>query len=265
MEAALERHVALKDKSRIPNSLSVLLFILIWELLPRLGWVDSNFISPPSLVLQTLWEMVKSGEILTHVGYSLNRAFFGFILAAVTAIPLGLLLGGGFKTLQRILTPLLRLLGEVNPFSLFPVFMLLFGIDELSKIAIIFWVCQWPILFNTITGVKNVDPLLIKSAKSMGADRRTLIFKVIIPSAAPNIFHGLKISASTAFFMLIAAEMIGASSGLGWLIWNTQVNYQISKLFAATVVISVLGLIINKLFTAVENKLIVWRQNAFDS
>lgn len=263
MEAALE-HLPLKEKVRFTNSLSVVLFLVLWELAPRLGWINSTFVAPPSVVLQTIWEMLKSGEILTHIGVSLGRAFLGFSLAGVIGIPLGLLLGGSFKTFQRILTPLLRLLGEVNPFSLFPVFILLFGIDELSKVAMIFWVCQWPVIFNTTAGVKDVDPLLIKSAKSMGADRKTLLFKVVFPSAAPNIFHGLKLSSGWAFFILIAAEMIGASSGLGWLVWNAQVNFQIPKLFAATVTISILGLAINKIFNLLENKLTAWKQSAFE-
>jgi len=238
---------------------SILLFIILWELAPHAGGLLETFIAPPSTVLKTLWELLGSGELSGHAAVSLVRALAGFSIAALVAIPLGFLLGGGFKTFERIVNPVLRFLEQLNPFSLFPLFIMAFGIGELSKEAMIFWVCVWPILFNTITGVKGIDPLLIKSAKSMGMRGLTLFFKVILPAASPGIFTGLKLGSGTAFFMLIAAEMIGASRGLGWLVWNAQINFQIPRLFAATVVISVLGLTLNYLLEQLEKRLLGWR------
>lgn len=261
-EAGLKK-IVLRVKHWITYELSLVAFLLLWEIAPRIGLVKDTFIAPPSLVLLTIWEMFKTGELFLHVGVSFERAIIGFVLATTVAVPLGFLLGGGHKTLKRVVLPLLRLWQEVNPFALFPVFMLLFGIGEVSKVAMIFWVCQWPILFHTINGVGNVDPLLIKSARSMGTNKKTLIFKVILPSALPSIFTGLKIGSATAFFMLIAAEMIGASKGLGWLVWNAQINFQIPKLFAASVIISVLGLLINYLFIRLEHRLLGWKEAAF--
>lgn len=243
------------------NGISILMFIALWELAPRAGWVPQTFIAPPSVVLTTLWELLLSGILFQHSEVSLFRAIGGFIAAAVIGIPLGFLLGGWFKLFERIISPILYLLHAVNPFSLFPVFILLFGIGEVSKVAIIFWVCLWPILLNTITGVKNVDTLLIKSARSMGVRGLELFLKVILPAASSNIFHGLKSSCSAAFFIIIAAEMIGASSGLGWLVYHSQTNYQIPKLFATTVTISALGLSLNYLFGRLERKLINWKEN----
>lgn len=261
-KAGLKR-IFLRVKNWITYELSLIIFLLLWEAAPRLGIVKQTFIAPPSVVLITIWEMIKTGELFRHVGVSFERAIIGFFLATLVAIPLGFFLGGWYKTFKRVATPLLRLLQELNPFALFPIFMMLFGIGEVSKVAMIFWVCQWPILFHTINGVESVDPLLIKSARSMGIDKKTLILKVILPSALPNIFTGLKIGSATAFFMLIAAEMIGASSGLGWLVWNAQINFQIPKLFAASVIISVLGLLINLLFIRLEHRLLGWKEATF--
>jgi NitT/TauT family transport system permease protein len=238
---------------------SILLFFVLWELAPRAGGLLETFIAPPSVVLGTLGELLVSGELSGHVAVSLGRAVAGFSVAALLAIPLGFLLGGSFRTFERIVNPVLGLLGQLNPFSLFPLFIMLFGIGELSKEAMIFWVCVWPILFNTITGVKGIDPLLVKSARSMGTRGATLFFRVVLPAASPGIFTGLKMGAGTAFFMLIAAEMIGASRGLGWLVWNAQINFQIPRLFAATVVISVLGLTLNALLERIERRLLGWR------
>jgi NitT/TauT family transport system permease protein len=244
----------------LAGNLSIIVFLLIWESASRLDWVPRTFISPPSEVLRTLWDLLITGVLFKHIRVSFVRSSAGFLLAAVIAVPLGFLLGGWFRLFERIVTPVLRLFTEINPFSLFPVFILLFGIGEISKIAMLFWVCLWPILLNTITGIKNVDSLLVKSARSMGVTGLTLFFKVILPAASPNIFHGLRTSCSVAFFMLIAAEMIGASSGLGWLVFNAQNNYQISKLFATTVTISVLGLTLNYLFGEVENRFLIWKE-----
>lgn len=243
------------------HGISIIIFVLVWELGPRLGLVPETFIAPPTTVIKTLVELLLSGVLIKHIEASLFRAVLGFFAAAVIGIPLGFFLGGWFKLFERILNPVLNLLHAVNPFSLFPVFILLFGIGEISKVAIIFWVCLWPVLLNTITGVKNVDVLLLKSARSMGVKGAELFFKVVLPAASVGIFHGLKTSCGTAFFILIAAEMIGASSGLGWLVFNAQTNYQIPKLFATTVVISALGLTLNYLFTRLEHRLISWKED----
>ncbi len=242
------------------DKISIILFLLIWEIAPRADWVPQTFISPPSIVAQTLFDLIATGVLFVHIKTSLLRSVFGFILAVVIGVPLGIFLGGWFPLFERIMNPVLRLLSEINPFSLFPVFILLFGIGEISKIAMIFWVCIWPVVLNTTTGVRTVDGLLIKSARSMGVAGKDLFFKVILPAASPNIFHGLRTACSVAFFMLIAAEMVGASSGLGWLVFNAQNNYQIPKLFATTFTIAALGLSLNGLFGILERRLLSWKE-----
>lgn len=244
------------------DKLSILLFFAAWELAPRAGGLLETFIAPPSLVLKTLAELLQQGEIAGDVAVSLARATSGFAAAVAFAVPLGFLLGGGFPTFERVVHPVLRFLGQVNPFSLFPLFILVFGIGELSKGAMIFWVSLWPILFNTINGVKGIDPILVKCARSMGTRMAALFFRVILPAAAPGIFHGLKMGLGTAFFMLIAAEMIGASRGLGFLVWNAQINFQIPQLFAATVLISTLGLVLSATVGALEARIAGWKQKA---
>ncbi|WP_196605531.1 ABC transporter permease [Pectinatus haikarae] len=246
-------------KKFIAANISIAAFFVIWEIFVDTGVLKDTFVAAPSMIAVTIVQLLENGTLLGHIGISLFRAIGGFILAAVIAIPLGFFLGGSFHMFRRAVTPLVRLLSAANPFALLPVFILLFGIGEISKIAIIFWVCLWPILLNTITGIQNVDRLLVKSARSMGMQGTALFFKVILPAAAAPIFHGLKMGCGTAFFMLIAAEMIGASTGLGWMVWNAQINYQIPKLFAVTFIISVLGLLLNYLFTRIERNILSWQ------
>lgn len=244
------------------KSIAIVTFLALWEISPKLNWIDPAFVVPPSQILITIAEMWTSGDLLTHIAISFQRAIVGFGLAIIIAIPSGFLLGGYFKTVERVTSQLLQLLGQINPFSLFPVFILFFGIGETAKVAIIFWVSQWPILFNTITGVKGVDPLLVKSARSMGVSKFTLFWKIILPASLPTIFTGIRMSAGFSFFMLIAAEMLGSSAGLGYLIISAQANFQIANLYASTAIIAILGLFITNVFILIEKKLVTWKEQA---
>jgi NitT/TauT family transport system permease protein len=170
------------------------------------------------------------------------------------------MLGGWFKNFERIAGPLLAFLGQFNPFALFSVFLLLFGIGEFSKVSMIFWVAIWPLLHNASLGVKTVDPLHVKVARSLGMGRLMLLWKIVLPSSASFLFAGLRLAAGTSFFMLIPAEMLGASRGLGWLIINAQVNYQIPKLYTGTLVIVVFGIVIDYFFRFLEHKVVNWKE-----
>ncbi|MDR0621466.1 MAG: ABC transporter permease [Deltaproteobacteria bacterium] len=214
----------------------------------------------PVTIVETLWQYLNDGSLYKHSSVSILRAFYGFILAATVAVPLGFMLGGWFKNFERVFNPLLVFLGQFNPFALFSVFLLLFGIGEFSKVAMIFWVAIWPILLNATLGVKSVAPLLIKLARSMGMGKPGLLLKIVIPSSSAFLFNGLRMAAGTSFFMLIPAEMMGASRGLGWLIINAQINYQIPKLYAGTAVIVVFGIVIDKFFKFLEKFVVGWKE-----
>lgn len=243
------------------KSAALIIFFVLWQILPSAGIVNSQFIPPLSDVVTTIWKLGSTGELFTHTKASLSRAVYGFLLSIIVGVPLGFILGGWFKKLEEFLDPLLQVLAQINPFSLFPIFILFFGIGEVAKVAIIFWVCVWPMLFSTVNGVKNIDPLLIKAARAMGTSKFSLFWKVVLPGASPMIFSGIRSCVGSAFLMLVAAEMIGASAGLGWLVLNSQINYQISKLFAAAVAIAVLGIVITKLVTFIEKRLINWKED----
>lgn len=251
-------------KNYVLDNSSVILFFAAWELLPRYGILNKAIIPSFSAVVQKLYALAVQGELLGHMLISLQRAGIGFFLAAALGIPAGFLLGGVFRTLEKMLLPFLRLLEKINPFALFPVFILIFGIGEGSKVSLIYWVSQWPIIFNTIMGTRGIDPLLIKTGRTMGASNIELFFKVILPAAMPGIFNGLKLGAQLSFIMVISAEMLGSSSGMGWLTKNAQETYKITQLFGATMFIAVLGLIINKIFRLIEARLLVWRESTFE-
>ena len=157
------------------------------------------------------------------------------------------------RTAERALT-----LG-VPALALFPVFLLFFGIGEASKIAIIFWAAFWPVLLNTISGVKQVEKLLIHSALSMGATRGFIFFKVILPAAAPSIFTGIRLAGAYSITALVAAEMIGSHAGLGFLTLNSQEIFQIPSMYAGIVLLALLGLALNYVLALLEKRLTRWR------
>jgi len=162
--------IARKWKERFFNLrslLGVVVFLALWELAPRLEWIDATFLPPFTTVADAFFNLFTTGEMAKHLGISLFRALTGFGLATVIAVPLGLLIGW-FAKFEFYVDPLLQTFRQTSVLALFPVFILFFGIGEVSKIAIILWGTIWAILLNTISGVKNVDPLLIKSARMWG-------------------------------------------------------------------------------------------------
>jgi len=236
----------------------VLAFLGLWEALPRLGIVNQVYLPTFSETFKTLVDLLLSGKLLKDIGASSLRALVGFALAALVAVPLGFLMGwyGRFEKYTDLFIQTLR---NTSTFALFPIFLLLFGLGETSKVAIIFYASSWHILINTINGVKNVDPIYIKAAKSMGVSDRELFRKVILPASIPSIVAGARLGAKIAFMVVIAAEMIGAKSGLGFFIQSSQYNFLIPQMYAGVLALSMLGVAINYALVLFERKTTSWK------
>lgn len=251
--------VSLNLAGLFERSLGILVFVLVWELLPRLGLANPGYLSPPSAVLQAIWELAHNGALLKHLAASLQRSLAGLLLAIASGVILGLLMGW-FARLEAFVDPLLQFFRQTSALALFPVFILFFGIGELSKVAIIFWASFWPILLSTISGVKQVDKLLIDSARSMGASRAFLFAKVVLPAASPSIFTGIRLAGAYSVTALVAAEMIGAHSGLGFLTLNSQEVFQVPSMYAGILLLALVGLLLNFVLALVERRLTRWRK-----
>jgi NitT/TauT family transport system permease protein len=237
---------------------AIAVFLAAWEALPRLGVVDRTFLTPFSDVLSATWRLIEDGSLWTHVHTSMVRAVAGFAIALVVSIPLGLLIGW-YALAAEVITPLFEVFRNTATLALLPVFTLLLGIGETSKIAIVVYACSFPIVMNTITGVREVDPLLVKSARSMGLGSARLFQKVILPAAVPTIFTGIRMAGSYAILVLVAAEMVGAKAGLGYLINYSQYNFQVPNMYAGILTISVIGVAVNALLVALERRFSSWR------
>jgi len=239
----------------------ILVLLLVWEIAPRIGIVDRTFFPPFLSVAEGWWGLAVSGDLYAHFLASILRSLSGFGLAILIAIPLGLVIGW-YPLANELLNPALELFRNTAALALLPVFILLLGIGETSKIAIVIFACLFPILLNTINAVRNVDQLLIRSAKSMGLGSYQLFYKVILPASIPTIFTGIRMAGAASILVLIAAEMVGAKEGLGYLISYTQMNFQIPEMYAGIITIALLGLILNSILVSIEKKLSKWKVNA---
>ena len=240
------------------GGLGIVALAAVWEAAPRIGLVDSYFIPPLHVVLHELWSMVGSGELLRHVRASLLRSAAGFGLAIVLAIPLGAAIAW-YRPVREVATPVLETFRNTAALAILPVFMLIFGIGETSKVAIVLYACFFPILLATITGVAGVDPQLLRSARVLGLSPLSTFRKVVFPAAVPTIFTGIRISGAAAILVLIAAEMIGATAGLGFLITYANANFLIPKMYAAILATSVIGVCVNYGLVALERRFSRWR------
>jgi len=240
---------------------AVVLFFLAWQLASQFALVDPSVIPPFTAVVAAIIEGFADGKLLDNMLVSLGRAGVGFGVAVGAAIPLGLFMGS-FRRFEELADSLLQLFRQTSALAIYPIFILLLGLGETSKVAIIGWAAFFPLLLNTISGVKLVDPRLIEMARIFGASRVEVFRRVILPAATPAIFVGLRVSATISLLLLVAAEMIGAKKGLGFLIINSQYNFEIPMMFAAIVLLAGIGLAINYALLFVQGRLCRWENPA---
>ncbi|MEI9417763.1 ABC transporter permease [Mesorhizobium sp. Cs1321R2N1] len=232
-------------------------FLALWQMSSSMGWVNAAVLPPIDTIAAALWKGLAGGSLLGDIAISLQRAGFAFMAAVAVAIPLGLLMGQ-VRAVETALDPIVQLFRQTSALALYPVFILLLGLGEASKIFVIFWATLFPLLLNTISGVKEVDPKLLEMARVYGATRLTVFGRVVLPGALPSIFVGLRLSATTALLLLIASEMIGANKGIGFQVMNAQYNFQIPLMFAAIVTLAGLGLVANQGLVMMQRRLCRW-------
>lgn len=235
----------------------LILFAVLWQIAPALGWTNPAVLPPLDQILRALWNGVTGGTFAGDIAISLQRAGIAFAAAVGLGIPLGLFMGQ-MRLVERSLDPILQLFRQTSALALYPVFILLLGLGETSKVFVIFWATLFPILLATIGGVKQVDPKLLEMARVYGAKPLTVFRRVVLPAALPQIFVGLRLSATTSLLLLIAAEMIGANSGVGFQVMNAQYNFQIPLMFAAILLLALLGLSANFFLETLQARLCRW-------
>jgi NitT/TauT family transport system permease protein len=248
-------------EQKVPGYASIVgvgVLLVLWEIICRLGWVSPLFLPSPTSILAAGWELLTKGELLQNTGASLYRIVLGYLLGASVGIMVGLVLGFS-RWADAIGSPVLYSLYPIPKIALLPLFVLWLGIGELPKVTIIGLGVFFPVAINTFSGVKNVDPVLIKAAVSFGSNHVNVIRKVILPGALPVIFAGLKLAAGTSLLLLVAAEMIAAKQGIGSMVLHYGNLMLTTKLMVGVLVLSLLGLLFNRFLQWLENRLLPWK------
>lgn len=237
---------------------SVVVFVVVWEGLTAAGVINPAFFPSPSRMTTEAGKLIASFEIFRHVWASTQRVLLGFGLSALVAIPIGIALGIS-PVLKAIADPLVSIIRPLPSLSWIPLSILWFGIGESQKYAIVFMGTVAPLLIYVTDATLRVEPILIKAARNLGATKVQLMTQVIWPAALPNILTGLKVSLALAWMCIISAEMVGASDGLGFLIWNAKDWANMPQVLVGMIAISITVLILDIAFRALENKLMPWK------
>jgi ABC-type nitrate/sulfonate/bicarbonate transport system permease component len=247
-----------KTQERLLYLISPLGLLAIWQVLLMLGFGDRRFIPAPSDIAVRFWQLSVSGELALHVAATLWRVFAGFIIGAVPAVAVGLLMAM-FRPVRIFFDPLIAALFPIPKVALMPLLLLAFGFGDASKIALVATAVFFPVIINTYAGAANIDKLYWDVARNYGASAWVMFTRVVFFGALPLIFAGLKIALAVSFVVLVAAEFVASKTGIGYLIWNSWELLQVDFMFVGIVVIGILGLISSVVFQEIERKVIPWK------
>jgi NitT/TauT family transport system permease protein len=244
-------------KNRVRNVLlpivTFLVLLATWQTVSSLNVYSEYLFPSPLTVASGVEELLRNGELWQNVGVSLLRFGAGYLAAALLALPLGLLFGR-CPLLWRAIDPLVQVLRPVSPIAWFPLISLWFGIGNLPAIVIIFIAAFYPILLSTVVAVRNVPSLYLKVADNFGSSQRKILWDVIVPAAFPQITIGLHIAIGSAWVFLVAGEMLGVRSGLGYLIIDSRNNLRTELVIVGILLIGLSGLMIDRLMGLVERR-----------
>jgi ABC-type nitrate/sulfonate/bicarbonate transport system permease component len=241
---------------------TIVVLIVIWEFLSRAGYLNPLHFPSPSKLIATFWELITIGyptgiTVWVHIRATVVRILQGYALAAVVAIPLGLVIGRSYL-LQRAANPVITFARSIAVISLLPLAIAWFGVGELARVLLITWGCFWAILTNTIQGARQVDVNYINAGKMLGCGRKQMFWRVILPATLPRIFAGMKISLGVGFMIIIAVEMVGTIKGLGALIQQARFYYSSHIAIDGMIFIGIFGLLISFVLDKLERFILPW-------
>lgn len=237
-----------------------LLLIAGWELLSLKGYIKPAILPAPSAIWSILVEMIKTGELQNHLLVSLWRVVKGFSAGAALGLVGGVLIGLSPR-IERALVLITGLLRPIPIIAWVPVLILWMGIDEASKITVIAIGSFWPVLLNVVHGIRNTDRKYVEVATILEKSRWTLLTKVVLPSALPSIFTGIRIGIGIAWMSVVGAELIAASAGVGYMIMYARELSQADVMLVGVVSIGITGLLIDYLIRTLETRLLKWNVN----
>lgn len=241
---------------------SVLMFLAAWSLVSGVvvffKLFNPIFLPGPWVVVGKVIELGVKGQLWVHVASTLERVAVGFGVGAVLALSLGLP-AGYFRVVGNLIEPIVELLRPIPPLAMLPLFIVWVGIGEGSKIGFITYATFFPMFLTTVHAVRQIDPLLLRAAQSLGARRAQLFFRVILPAALPEILTGFRLGVALSFFVIVISEFIGAEHGLGYLINDGRNFFLVPQMLGAAVLLGLLGYAGNGLVRLLERRVLRWQ------
>jgi NitT/TauT family transport system permease protein len=232
-------------RRRIPgawvSAASIVIGLAAWEVAARC-FIDPFFLPPVSAIFMGAVELVQRGLLFQHIAISLFRILTGFILGSAAAIPLGLVIGTNLVA-RQIFDPFIHFLRFIPALALTTLFLVWFGVGEVSKILLVMYSTGFVVVMNTATGVVTTHRNKILAAETLGASRWQIFWLVTVPAAVPSIYVGMRIALAGSFLVIVAVEMLAAESGLGYLIWTSKLYFRIDWMFVGIFLLGFFGLV----------------------
>ena len=244
-------------RDRLIGLAAVFLALLLLELAVRGGAVNAMLVPPPTKIAEATWQILATGAFLQPLGITLYLLFTAYFSASALAVLAGLLMGR-FPVAYNLLEPLVESIRPLPKAALLPPLILLLGLGDAMKLTIIGLAVFFPVLINTVQGVRGIDPVLINTARTFGCPPATILAKVVLPAALPLILSGMRVSLALGLILVVTAEMLAGTGGLGYLIIDMQRSFRVLSMYAWLLILAVLGYGLNELFVCLERRAIHW-------
>lgn len=237
-------------------------FLALWSLVSGavvlLKLFNPIFLPGPWVVIGKVVEMGVKGQLWAHVGATMERVAVGFTTGAILALLLGIV-AGHVRVVRNVVEPIIELLRPIPPLAVLPLFIVWIGIGETSKVGFITYATFFPMFLTTVHAVRQIDPLLVRAAQSLGAGSLQIFHRVILPAALPEILTGIRLGVALSFFVIVISEFIGAEHGLGYLINDGRNFFLVPQMLGAAIVLGLLGYTGNALVRLLERRVLRWQ------
>ena len=257
-DARLSAGMSASNRDRLINVASPLALLALWEIATRTGLLDARFFPAPSQIFDTLVKLIENGALWKNTWASLQRLFWGTLLGGIPALLLGIAMGL-YRPLRAIVDPLVSATYPVPKSAIMPLILLIFGLGESSKIVMVAIGVFYPVLINAVAGVREINRVYLDVGSNFGAGRWQVFRTIALPGALPLIMSGVKLGIGMGLILIAIAEMIGAKSGLGYMIWNAWEVLSVEQMYVGLLTIAVLGFLFTLLLNELERWIIPWK------
>jgi ABC-type nitrate/sulfonate/bicarbonate transport system permease component len=253
-----QARLASRRRERLMSIASPVGLLLAWEVAGRLGFIDVRFFPAPSSIIEVMIRMIGTGELINHILISLQRITLGFLLGGIPAIVIGIIMGIS-RPVRALVDPLIVATYPIPKSAILPFILLIFGLGEMSKVVMVAIGVFFPVAINSTAGVLQINQIYLDVGKSFKASPWDTFRTIALPGALPFIMTGVKLGAGLALILIAVAEMVGAKSGIGYMIWSAWETFAVAKMYVGLFVIALIGFGVSFLLREVERWVIRWK------